>query len=110
MSKFKVGDSVLCITPTGYLVLGQEYTVKSVDKDINGDYGIMLNECGCKTSNVGYNENRFVPAVIRCTISVTDLALIIGGSIEFFELVGDDNNLKKCKNLRDSADLYLYNY
>ena len=96
MKKLQVGDKVVCIEPTGYLVLGEIYTIKSFNFDIDNVEGVMLEECVCTTSLVGYRLSRFYPKTIQIEVETLDIDFLIAscaipydiGSREYNRLCG----------------------
>ena len=65
------GDKVICVDATGYLVDGQQYTVKRVFHLDNKIIGVTVNECIQKEGFSCYRTNRFIPIEKPYTVSIT---------------------------------------
>tara|TARA_R110000737_G_scaffold326533_1_gene340316 strand:- start:247 stop:600 length:354 start_codon:yes stop_codon:yes gene_type:complete len=85
MKKFKVGDKVICVKATGFLVAGETYTVKGLHLyDGSGDLlGITVVECVNKEGYVSYGVDRFekIDTSHSVDISENDLNSLIDAVI-----------------------------
>jgi hypothetical protein len=68
MNKFKVGQELVCVEQTGFLVEGEVYTVRE-------DYenGVSVNECDNKRGYACYSNHRFIPNSIELTLEWDDI-------------------------------------
>jgi len=81
---FKVGDSIICVNPTDYLVEGQVYTVSEVHDD---GLGVNVKECIVPYGYLCYSSDRF--AFPYVTLDLNDLKSILAGALNWFAYTND---------------------
>lgn len=91
---FKIGQVIKCVNPTGYLVKGEDYTVKSiVSNEITGEeVGVVVKECSNKVGFNSYRLDRFKALrEVTVTILEDDLLLLLESAEKYSN---DANSLR----------------
>lgn len=99
MSKFKVGDKVICVDAVGFLVQDVEYTIKKVwDNETNP---VLVEECIPSIGFDCYRADRFEKVYADIRIKQDDLWLVLG-----FAFLGADyhNNPDVVNNFKTIAE------
>ena len=110
MRKFKKGQAVVCVNPTGFLSAGSIYTVSDFieSADGNGVCAVTVNECINLPGTIGYISDRFKLVEVPVFLDEDDLDAV-NEVINYFERRDcDPSLLNQLRLLSDKIGEQLY--